>query len=107
LEFLQNCLNDRQPQADQCFWRNLLLLLRPPLIGAEHSLHSQLIATSAFDRQQSSSCRCSVQMNAWLLFLPGWLAISIARLHLLQSRWSAHEALSVVLRLMEERHTAS
>src|SRR5271167_1624491 len=36
-------------------------------------------------------------MNTWLLFLPGCLATSIGRLHLLQSRWSAHEALLVVL----------
>src|SRR5271166_6430372 len=36
-------------------------------------------------------------MNAWLLFLPGCLATSIGRLHLLQSLWSAHEALLVVL----------
>ena len=36
-------------------------------------------------------------MNAWLLFLPGCLATSIGRLHLLQMFWSAHEALLVVL----------
>jgi hypothetical protein len=36
-------------------------------------------------------------MNAWLLFLPDCLAISIGRLHLLQMFWSAHEAPLVVL----------
>src|SRR5271167_3907070 len=49
------------------------------------------------DRTQSSCCICSARMNAWLLFLPDCLAISIGRLHLLQMFWSAHEALLVVL----------
>ena len=45
----------------------------------------------------SSSCLCSARMNAWLLFLPGYLATSVERLRLVQSCWSAHEALLVVL----------
>ena len=36
-------------------------------------------------------------MNAWLLFLPGWLATSIGRLRLLQMFRSAHEAPLVIL----------
>jgi len=36
-------------------------------------------------------------MNTWLLFLPGCLATSIEKLHLLHRFWSAHEALFVVL----------
>src|SRR5271166_3881638 len=43
-------------------------------------------------------------MNAWLLLLPDCLATSIGRLHLLQSRWSAHEALLVVLAI-DKRET--
>src|SRR5208282_1937200 len=35
------------------------------------------------DRKRSSSCLCSARMNTWLLFLPGCLATSIERLHLL------------------------
>src|SRR5208337_1258790 len=36
-------------------------------------------------------------MNAWLLFLPGWIATSIERSRLLQMFRSAHEALLVIL----------